>query len=270
MQQEIRAAERMAMANLRLSKTFFLDAAAMTTRLLGQATRSDFLPAMAPFNAPTDLVARAVVIPPTCGNAVVPKSSKFAPRCAEIIVELLYEAGLPKGILSLLHVSREDSPKVAEQIISHELIQHVNVRMLFHQMLSLPTTYLTLCVLELGGKSVVAVDVNLVIVGIIMGAVANGGQVNMNFSYMLNHHQVLPVYACMSTERVIVQRNVPVPPLQTPTAIASTMKAGTEPTCPLAPLATAAAANCVAALLADAEERGGKLLVEDLTAQVPY
>ncbi|KAF8521121.1 aldehyde dehydrogenase [Hysterangium stoloniferum] len=271
MQQEISAGEMMAMANIMLSKSFFMDAAAMTTQLLGQTTQSDLLPgatvlvekralgtvlAMAPFNAPTGLVARAVVIPLACGNAVVAKSSEFAPRCAEIIVELLYEAGLPKGVLSLLHVSREDSPKVTEQIISHELIRHVNFTggdRVGEIIATTAAKYLKPCVLELGGKSAVVVlndcDVMETAKGIIMGAVANSGQV------------------CMSTERVIVQREVSVPLLQTLTAIASTMKAGTEPTCPLAPLVTAAAAKRVAALLADAKERGGKLLVGDLTAQ---
>ncbi|KAF8521892.1 Aldehyde/histidinol dehydrogenase [Hysterangium stoloniferum] len=191
------------------------------------------------------------------------KSSEFPPRLAEIIVELLYEsthrsynqAGLPKGVFSLLHVSREDSPKVVEQIISHELIRHVNVRMFFHQTLSLlrgdrigeiiamaAAKDLTPCVLELGSKSAVAEAK-----GIIMGAVANSG-----------------MHVYRTSNRAERCAGAPSP---TPTAIASIMKTGTEPTCPLVPLVTAAAAKCVAALLADAKERGGKLLVGDLTAQ---
>ncbi|KAF8521116.1 Aldehyde/histidinol dehydrogenase [Hysterangium stoloniferum] len=48
------------------------------------------------------------------------------------------------------------------------------------------------------------------------------------------------------------------------------MKAGTKPTCPLAPLVTAAAAKRAAALLADAKERGGKHLRTDPFGQETF
>lgn len=47
--------------------------------------------AISPFNSPVLLAARAVVVPIACGNTVVLKSSEVSPRCAEIVVEALYE-----------------------------------------------------------------------------------------------------------------------------------------------------------------------------------
>lgn len=47
--------------------------------------------AIAPFNAPVNLAGRAVLIAIACGNTVVLKSSEVCPRCAEIVVEVLYE-----------------------------------------------------------------------------------------------------------------------------------------------------------------------------------
>lgn len=37
------------------------------------------------------------------------------------------QAGLPKNVLTLLHITREDAPKIVPEIIAHEKIRHINV-----------------------------------------------------------------------------------------------------------------------------------------------
>jgi delta 1-pyrroline-5-carboxylate dehydrogenase len=57
--------------------------------------------AMAPFNSPVNLAARAIAIPLACGNTVVLKSSEFSPRCAEIVVQVLNEVQVVHFVFAL-------------------------------------------------------------------------------------------------------------------------------------------------------------------------
>jgi acyl-CoA reductase-like NAD-dependent aldehyde dehydrogenase len=104
---------------------------------------------VAPFNSPINLAGRAVSFAIACGNTIVLKSSEVSPRCAEIVVEVLHEvchvsrvpalfshpvslqAGLPKNVLNLLHVDRQDAPKIVAEIIAHKKIRHINVSISF-------------------------------------------------------------------------------------------------------------------------------------------
>lgn len=56
---------------------------------------------ISPFNAPVTLAGRSVAVPIACGNTVVLKSSEVSPRCAEIVVEVLYEVCRAVRVLKL-------------------------------------------------------------------------------------------------------------------------------------------------------------------------
>lgn len=65
--------------------------------------------AITPFNAPLNTVAHKVAPALAAGNAVVLKPSLHTPMTACVMAEVLQEAGLPEGMLSVLHGSAEVS-----------------------------------------------------------------------------------------------------------------------------------------------------------------
>lgn len=63
--------------------------------------------AITPFNSPLNTVAHKVGPAFAAGNAVILKPSSFTPVTACLLAEVLLDAGLPKGFLSVLHGSAE-------------------------------------------------------------------------------------------------------------------------------------------------------------------
>lgn len=59
--------------------------------------------AITPFNAPLNTVAHKVAPALAAGNAVVLKPSTSTPTAANVMAEVLIEAGLPPGLISVLH-----------------------------------------------------------------------------------------------------------------------------------------------------------------------
>ena len=61
------------------------------------------------------------------GNTLVLKPSERDPGAAMIIAELCQRAGLPDGVLNVIHTARDDSgPRVAE-IIAHPAVRKIGV-----------------------------------------------------------------------------------------------------------------------------------------------
>lgn len=63
--------------------------------------------AITPFNSPLNTVTHKVAPAFAAGNAVILKPSTHTPMTACLLAEVLLEAGLPKGFLSVLHGSAE-------------------------------------------------------------------------------------------------------------------------------------------------------------------
>lgn len=59
--------------------------------------------AITPFNSPLNVVVHKVGPALAAGNAVILKPSEHVPMCAVVLCNLLIEAGLPPGLISLLH-----------------------------------------------------------------------------------------------------------------------------------------------------------------------
>jgi len=200
-----------------------------------------------------------------CGNAVVLKSSELSPRSSQIIVDVLYEAGLPKGALSLIHVAREDAPKIVADIIGHRLIRHINFTgsdRVGKIIAGEAAKYLKPCVFELGGKSAVVVlnDANVEQAArfIIFSAMAHAGQV------------------CMSTERVIVQSTISKPLIKALTSLAGKLRptpsssSDTSAITPhLPPFTSRIFIDPLYNMIKDATSRGAQLLLGDLKLPPP-
>ncbi|MBK9607821.1 MAG: aldehyde dehydrogenase family protein [Betaproteobacteria bacterium] len=75
--------------------------------------------AITPFNAPVNTVAHKVAPAIAAGNAVIVKPSSSTPQAANLIAEALLEAGLPRGLVSVLH----GGAKVAQWLIEEPAIR---------------------------------------------------------------------------------------------------------------------------------------------------
>ncbi|KAL5521558.1 hypothetical protein ACEPAF_2306 [Sanghuangporus sanghuang] len=90
-----------------------------------------------PWSGPTVLCVRAIAVPLICGNTVVVKPSEYSPWSQEIVIELMYEAGIPPEMIrnpTIRHVNFTRSDKVG-RLIAAEVAK-----------------YLIPCVFELEGK----------------------------------------------------------------------------------------------------------------------
>lgn len=75
--------------------------------------------AITPFNAPANTVAHKVAPALAAGNAVIVKPSSSTPQTANLIAEALLEAGLPRGLISVLHGGAK---------VAHWLIDEPDIR----------------------------------------------------------------------------------------------------------------------------------------------
>lgn len=149
--------------------------------------------AIAAWNAVHLLTLRAIITPLLTGNTVVLKTSEITPGSQALWAELLYEAGVPRTALSVVHAAPDEAPGLTEQLISDRRVRHVNFTgstRVGRIVASLAGQGLKPCIMELGGKAPVLLlpdaDIETAASHILMGAFFNQGQV------------------CMSTERVLV------------------------------------------------------------------
>ncbi|KAJ3923806.1 aldehyde dehydrogenase domain-containing protein [Lentinula edodes] len=221
--------------------------------------------AIAPWNSPVNLTLRAVLIPILCGNTVVFRSSEQSPRSQAIICDLFEEAGLPAGVFNFISTSRENAPRLTAEIIANPLVRKINFtgsdrvgRVIAME----AAKYLKPCVLELGGKAPVVVlnDANVTEAakGIVHGALLHSGQI------------------CMSTERVIAQREIFQVLRDKICELVRSIKAGStpshnqtgvDPDIKLGPLFSESSAQNVLDMLHEAKETGACILLGDLTRE---
>jgi len=70
--------------------------------------------AITPFNSPLNTVAHKIAPAFAAGNAVILKPSSQTPLTACLLAEVLVQAGMPRGFLSVLHGSGEMAKKLLE------------------------------------------------------------------------------------------------------------------------------------------------------------
>lgn len=152
---------------------------------------------IAPGNAPFVLALRACLYAIAAGNTCVLKTSENSPRVGLCVGQLLLDAGLPTGVLSVVHVDPTDAGIVTEALISHPSIRKINFTgsTRVGRIIAVHAArYLKPCVLELGGKApnIVLDDADLLLA-------AN----NVLFGGNVNSSQV-----CMAVANIFVQRSV--------------------------------------------------------------
>lgn len=129
-----------------------------------------------------------------CGNTVILKSEENTPETAVHFVQIMEEAGFPRGVLNLVHGL---GPKAGEAITRHpevSMISFTGSSEVGKKIGEGCTGRLAKVSLELGGKNGVIVmedaDLDLAVDGVVCGAFSISGQ------------------RCTSTSRVIVHEHV--------------------------------------------------------------
>ena len=177
-------------------------------RLFGQTTPSELrdkfmmsvrmpvgvVGAITPWNFPIAIPAWKLCPAFVCGNTVVLKPAEDTPLLAQRFVDLLYEAGLPEGVVQIVHGYGEEA---GDALVSHPdvpVITFTGSRETGVLVTKNAADELKHVHLELGGKNAIIVmddaDVDLAVDGIVWSAFGTAGQ------------------RCTAASRVIVHRGV--------------------------------------------------------------
>ncbi len=177
-------------------------------RLFGQTTPSELrdkfamsvrmpigvVGAITPWNFPIAIPSWKLCPALVCGNTVVLKPATDTPKLAQRFVDLLHEAGIPEGVVQIVHGFGSEA---GEALVRHPdvpVITFTGSRETGVILTRNAADELKHVHLELGGKNAIIVmddaDVDLAVDGIIWSAFGTAGQ------------------RCTAASRVIVQRGV--------------------------------------------------------------
>ncbi|MFE0038271.1 aldehyde dehydrogenase [Streptomyces sp. NPDC059015] len=147
--------------------------------------------AVVPWNVPQFVAAAKLAPALLAGCGVVLKPSPESPLDAYILADIVREAGLPEGVLSILPADRE----VSEYLVGHPGVDKVSFTGSVpagRRVMEVAARNLTRVTLELGGKSAAVVlpdaDLETAVQGIVPAAWMNNGQ------------------ACVAQTRILVPR----------------------------------------------------------------
>ena len=177
-------------------------------RLFGQTTPSELrdkfmmsvrmpvgvVGAITPWNFPIAIPAWKLMPALVCGNTVVLKPAEDTPLLAQRFVDVLHEAGMPEGVVQIVHGFGEEAGDALVRHADVPVITFTGSRETGIIVTKTAADELKHVHLELGGKNAIIVlddaDVDLAVDGIIWSAFGTAGQ------------------RCTAASRVIVQRGV--------------------------------------------------------------
>ena len=229
-------------------ETVPMDASAFGEHRVGFYVRSPLgvVAAITPFNFPLNLVAHKVGPALAAGNTVVLKPAEETPLTAVAMAECLRDAGLPPGVLELVH---GDGPATGHALVVHPTPAKVSftgsppvgAHILAHAGLKRVT-------LELGNNSgtIVEPDANLdvAVPRCVSSAFANAGQV------------------CISLQRLYVHEAIASPFIERFLDVTRALKVGNplERDCDVGPMISDEAAARAEEWIAEAVGQGATLL----------
>jgi acyl-CoA reductase-like NAD-dependent aldehyde dehydrogenase len=150
--------------------------------------------AITPWNFPIAIPAWKLCPALVCGNTVVLKPAEDTPLLAQRFVDLLHEAGLPEGVVQIVHGYGEEAGDALVRHPDVPVITFTGSRETGVLVTKNAADELKHVHLELGGKNAIIVmddaDVDLAVDGIVWSAFGTAGQ------------------RCTAASRVIVQRGV--------------------------------------------------------------
>ncbi len=147
-----------------------------------------------PWNFPIAIPGWKIFPALICGNTVVFKPSSDTSVCATKLVEALAEAGLPKGVLNLVHGSGGD---VGEYLVSHPEVDAVSFTGSFDtgkRLEGICGAIHRMIATEMGGKNAIIImddaDLDLAVEGAIWGAFGTTGQRCTAASRLIVHKKI--------------------------------------------------------------------------------
>jgi aldehyde dehydrogenase (NAD+) len=133
-----------------------------------------------PWNFPTAIPAWKLFPSLICGNTVVLKPSSSTPASAAALVEILAEAGIPPGVVNLVHGPGEEA---GEYLVTHPDVDAVSFTgscAAGERLQSLLAGMHRPFAAEMGGKNAIIVmddaDLDLALEGVLWGAFGTSGQ----------------------------------------------------------------------------------------------
>ncbi|MBD2594247.1 aldehyde dehydrogenase family protein [Nostoc spongiaeforme FACHB-130] len=158
-----------------------------------------------PWNFPVAIPCWKAMPALVCGNTVILKPAEDTPACATKLVEIFAAAGLPAGVINLVHGVGEEVGKA--------LVEHPNVDLVSFTGSSetgafvgatCGRTHKRVC-LEMGGKNAQVVmedaDLGLALNGAVWGAFGTTGQRCTATSRLILHHDIKEKFTAMLYER---------------------------------------------------------------------
>lgn len=157
-----------------------------------------------PWNFPTAIPAWKIFPALVSGNTVVFKPSIYTPVCATRLVEIIVEAGLPDGVLNLVHGTGEE---IGEYLATHPEIDGVS----FTGSTAIGEKLARMCSAldkeiscEMGGKNAIIImddaKLELAVEGAIWGGFGTTGQRCTAASRIIVHEAVYNKFLNMLTE----------------------------------------------------------------------
>src|SRR4051794_32691530 len=150
--------------------------------------------AITPWNFPIAIPAWKLCPALVCGNTVVLKPAEDTPLLAQRFVELLHEAGLPEGVVQIVHGFGEEAGDALVRHPDVPVITFTGSRETGVLVTKNAADQLKHVHLELGGKNAIIVmddaDLDLAVDGIVWSAFGTAGQ------------------RCTAASRVIVHRGI--------------------------------------------------------------
>jgi aldehyde dehydrogenase (NAD+) len=150
--------------------------------------------AITPWNFPIAIPAWKLCPALVCGNTVVLKPAEDTPLLAQRFVDLLHEAGLPEGVVQVVHGFGEEAGDALVRHPDVPVITFTGSRETGVLVTKAAADELKHVHLELGGKNAIIVmddaDLDLAVDGIVWSAFGTAGQ------------------RCTAASRVVVQRGV--------------------------------------------------------------
>lgn len=203
--------------------------------------------AITPFNFPLNLVAHKVAPALAAGNTILLKPAEETPLTAIALGEILMEAGLPAGVLNLLH---GDGPGVGELLVTDPRplkISFTGSAPVGARILKIAG--LKRITLELGNNSGTIVepdaDLERAVPRCVVSAFANAGQV------------------CISLQRLYVHQDIAASFIERFVEKTAALKVGNplDPDCDVGPMISDEAADRASRWMRDAVAEGAKLLI---------
>jgi len=158
-----------------------------------------------PWNFPMAIPTWKIFPALVCGNTVVFKPATDTPATAARLVELLVDAGLPAGVINLVHGGGND---VGVPLVAHPKVRAISFTgstQVGKTISAAATNTLKRVSLELGGKNAQIVmadaDVDLAMEGVLWGAFGTTGQRCTATSRLILHEKIHDGFLSALTKR---------------------------------------------------------------------